>query len=342
MCGIGGIRAFGNEPITQHHIEALLIALEHRGNHATGIGYSLRDKEGEHRVGWLKDDEPAWTFVKDKENQAWIQDLVAQKPDTVILHTRAATQGSPRKNDNNHPLTIGASVVVHNGMISNDDSLFKSMDLERHAETDSDIIRAILDKYGLTKEGIRQLNKMSGSAAISVVHKDFPKKLLLARSGNPLVYAITNSGLMFWASEKQAIHHAQREWEQRYGIYVQSNRVDLKWCTMPDNTAYIIGENGLEWHDAFKVAYSYTPPRYRVNDTYYEKNKVWDEQNKKLHSEKSYVRTGMNSPTWAMCPECDWAGVIPEKLQKKNLWELVCPNEKHQLAPTPQREIQFD
>lgn len=342
ICGLGGCRRFGDEPITRHHIEALLIALEHRGAHASGIGYATMEGE-EHHVGWLKDDEPAWKFVNDKENQAWMDEMLAKNPYAVLVHTRAATQGSPRENKNNHPLTVGASVVVHNGMISNDDTLFKTMNLDRAAETDSDIIRAILDKHGITKEGIRQLNRMSGSAAISVVHKDFPNKLLLARSGNPLVYAITDSGLMFWASEKQAIHHAQRQWEEKYGIWVQSNRVDLKWCTMPDNTAYILGENGLEWHDAFKVAYSYTPPRYRVYDSYYEKNKAWDEQNKKIAAEKSYTQKGMNSPTWAACPECEWAGPIPEKLQKKNLWDLVCGSEKkHQLAPTPERVVQFD
>jgi len=217
--------------------------------------------------------------------------------------------------------------VVHNGIIHNDDHLFADLKLERSAETDSDIIRAIIDSEGLTKKAIRTLNRMSGSAAIAVVHREFPKHFLLARSGNPLIYAITKSGLMMWASEKQAIHKAQRQWEQRYGVWVMENRADLKWSSMPDNTAYLFGPEGLLWHDSFNVAYSYTAPIYKVNERYYEKQKKWDDE--KIEAAKEFLKEGITQgkkPDWVKCPMCDWAGPIPEKLKNKKLTELLCPN----------------
>lgn len=334
MCGIAGVRAFKDEKITKHQIQALLLAIEHRGTHASGIVSFGKDGD----LTWIKDDEPAWKFLKDPEVDKWIDAALEKNPETVLLHTRLATQGSPRDNKNNHPLTDGVSAVVHNGMISNDDHLFADMKLERKAETDSDIIRAILDRDGITKQGIRTLNRLSGSAAISVVHKDYPRKLLLARSGNPLVYCVSESGLLMWASVKEALHHAQRIWEERLGIWVRANRTDLMWATMPDNTAYIFGEKGKEWHDEFKVAYGYTSPRYAAYDNYYEKNKCWDEELAgEAEADSKPPEKGDSSPDFARCLKCGWFGKIPKRLRHLSLWELICGNEncKALLADKP-------
>jgi len=319
MCGIAGLHKFGDEPITKGQVQSLLLAIERRGNDATGIAALTGST-----LSWLKNDEPAQIFLKDKTNDKWIDEVLETNPDTVILHTRLATQGTPRKNINNHPMTNGTCAVVHNGMISNDDFLFKDLKLERSAETDSDIIRAIIDSEGLTKKAIRTLSRMSGSAAIAVVHREFPKHFLLARSGNPLIYAITKSGLMMWASEKQAIHKAQRSWEQRYGVWVMENRADMKWASMPDNTAYLFGPEGLLWHDSFNVAYSYTAPIYKVNERYYEKQKKWDDE--KIEAVKEAVTQGKKAD-WVACPSCDWVGPIPDKYKDKKLSELVCPKD---------------
>ena len=104
------------------------------------------------------------------------------EPDTVqvLVHTRAATKGSPRQNVNNHPMYAGSAAVVHNGVISNDDELFKTLKLDRKAETDSDILRAIVDEHGITPEGIEVLGKVKGSAAIACLSPDFPNKMLIS------------------------------------------------------------------------------------------------------------------------------------------------------------------
>lgn len=346
MCGIAGARAFKDEPISKHIIQALLLAIEFRGTHATGI--AVFGKDGS--LDWRKNDEPAWKFLKDSENDKWIDAQLEKKPETVLLHTRLATQGSPRDNRNNHPMTVGTSAVVHNGMISNEDYLFGDLKLKREAETDSDIFRAILDSEGITKKAIRTMSRLNGSAAISAVHKDFPRKLLLARSGNPLVYCVSGSGLLMWASVKEALHHAQRQWTEELGIWVKTNRTDLKWATMPDNTAYIFGENGKEWHDEFKIAYHYTSPRYAAYDNYYEKNERWDRELQESYSKdstKQAERAGDRSPSWARCVKCAWFGEIPKELRHLDLWDLICGNKKckAKLAEIPdvkEKEVQFN
>ena len=315
------MRRYNNELITKGQIQALLLAIEYRGNHATGM--AAFGSAGE--IAVHKSDKPAWEFLKDKSTDKWIDEELEKKPETVLLHTRAATQGSPRKNENNHPMFAGNATVIHNGMISNDDWLFQDLKLERKAETDSDIIRAIIDEEGITKKAIRTMNRMSGSAAISCVHPKYPGKLLLARSGNPLVYCVSDSGLFMWASVKEALHHAQRQWTERLGIWVKQNRTDLMWATMPDNTAYIFGEKGMEWHDEFKVASYYRAPIYAVNDSYHEKNKRWD---KELEEKGAKASQAERRPIFARCVKCGWFGDIPKKLQHLELWDLVCGNKR--------------
>lgn len=332
MCGIAGLRKFGADVITEDHIRALLLALEHRGTDATGIAI----KNGA-EIFVHKDDEPAWQFLGNKATTSFINDHLTDVTDTVLLHTRAATQGSPRKAENNHPLTAGKTVVIHNGCLTNDDFLFKAMKLTRNAETDSDIIRAILDQEGFTPAGIRELNRLGGSAAVAAISPEAPEKLFLARSGNPLIYCVTDGNLLMWASTKEALHHASRNWEERLnGIWVQTHRVDLKWGTMPDNTAYIFGAKGLEHHEKFNVAYQYTAPRYRCYDTYQEKQELWDKDIKA--AAKKHTKTA-SRPAMIVCPACDKTCTWPEDLRDKEPWELTCFYCKALLGTPPRNPI---
>jgi asparagine synthetase B (glutamine-hydrolysing) len=192
------------------------------------------------------------------------------------LHTRAATKGNPNQFENNHPMfDSGASAaphqcaVVHNGVIQNDDTLFNTMNLERKAETDSDILRAILDSEGFTKKGIRQLSRVTGSVALAAVDEKDSEHLLLVRSGSPLVVGCTNDTLV-WASEKKYIHAAMRPEIKRFGLDFQANLPsDFGWLTMADNSAWLFNGVGKEWHDECKTYFSaYIEPRRHVYDDY--------------------------------------------------------------------------
>lgn len=260
MCGIAGIRRFGDEPITMGEIRILATALQHRGLQATGVCFA----KGED-IQVYKSDDPAWTFVKSVAFENFVKEQLEKEPEVVLIHDRAATKGDPRKNENNHPVYAGITAVTHNGVIGNDDELFRDMKLERKAEVDTDIVRAILDAHGLERKGIDQLRRMRGSAALACVSPRYPSKLLLARSGSPLILASTPEKL-YWASEKKAIHSAMRPFFQRHNMIWQANRVhgEVGFITMNNNSAYIIGENGLEWHQEFSPCASYASREYRA------------------------------------------------------------------------------
>lgn len=281
MCGICGIRRFGDEPIRLDQITTLLLGNERRGTQATGI--AIQQANGSIQVH--KDDEPANRFVLDREYKEFVEANL--RPDTlcVIGHTRAATKGLPSFNKNNHPMWDGKVAVIHNGVIMNDDFLFRELKLDRVAETDSDIFRAILSKQGFTLHGINTLNRISGSAAIAALSTDHPGKLLLARSGSPIVLAVNDVNHLIWSSERQPIYDAMRIWEKKLGLgYFRKARADYWFTNFPNDTSWLIGdkpgldpaheETWLEWHSVFKTANFYRSTGYDVYNNYATKRGV--------------------------------------------------------------------
>lgn len=275
MCGIAGIRRFGDTPITVDQIRLLLIGNEPRGIQATGLAFQQADGS----VQVYKDDEPAWKFVSDKGFLEFVEANLKQDTVSFLGHTRLATQGSPRKNANNHPMWKGKTALVHNGCISGDHREFTAEKWDRSAETDSDILRAALDEKGFTKEALTWMNRLSGSAAFAAVSTDFPGKLILARSGSPLELAATEDQLL-WSSEKGPIHKALRPFKKRFGIYMRSAKKDVAWIPMNNNSAYIIGNqptdggaladgDWIEWHQEIRIAMSYREPTRNVHGDFF-------------------------------------------------------------------------
>jgi hypothetical protein len=181
--------------------------------------------------------------------------------------------------------------VIHNGVISNDEGLFTAMNLERKAETDSDILRAILDKEGFTKKGIRELARVNGSVAMAAVDAKDPEHLLLVRSGSPLVVGCTEDLLVF-ASEKKYIHAAMRPTKTRFGLDFTANLPpDFGWLTMADNSAWLFNSDSKEWHDECKTLYgSYSEPRRHVYENYQERQHRWAKDSE-AKADKAKVKT---------------------------------------------------
>lgn len=228
----------------------MLNSLEYRGNDATGV--ALVSRSGDIYVH--KDHDQAWKFTASDAYKKFIAEFLTSDILCVMGHTRKATKGTPYRNENNHPLQDGAGAIVHNGMLSNDDALFAQHKWHRGAETDSDAIRAIMDDgNGINKDVLSNMSHLSGSVAAACAHPEDPTKLLLLRSGNPLVTA-DDGQMFFWASDKRAIYRAARPWIKRHGFLMQLMTPGLAFVTMPNDTGWIIGPKGLEWHDKFTAS----------------------------------------------------------------------------------------
>jgi predicted glutamine amidotransferase len=335
MCGICGVRRFGAEPINAEQIKVLLLGNERRGNQATGVAFQQADGS----IQVFKNDEPASNFVVDPKFGEFLEQNLRPDTLTVLGHTRAATKGHPSKNKNNHPMWDGKVALIHNGMVNNDDYLFNDLHYERAAETDSDIFRAIISNNGFSTKAVNLLNRVVGSAAIAAISTDHPGKLLLARSGNPIVIASTsedgNSGHMIWSSEKQPIYDAMRPWAKKPpGYWFRKARAEYYFTNFPNETSWLIndkpiqgedGETWIEWHAAFKTSHYFRSTSYDVHGNY-------------------ALKRGVKKVRMIVCPNVDCFELqhgkrmrttmqVSEEQQTAGLDNLVCPQCKTSLKP---------
>jgi hypothetical protein len=259
MCGISGLMRLGKRAIRKWQLQIMATELQHRGTDATG--FALMEEDGSIHI-W-KVAYPAWKACALPEFHTWADSVLTDRIRIALVHTRAYTKGSPHINENNHPLyqpdKAGHAlegVIVHNGMVRNDDGLFtvnKNLHgFQRSCATDSDVFRAILDNHGaINKALIKEMQLVEGTAAVAAIHHNSPGKLLLLRDSNPLVLGATADTLAF-ASTKEALHKVLKPWIKLHNLPMQVHAPDLSFIAMPNETGYIFGPQGLEEHDVFK------------------------------------------------------------------------------------------
>lgn len=303
--------------IQEEQLASLLLGNEHRGNDATGLAISHYDGS----VHVYKTADPAWRFVSSKGYEDFLAEFLTDQTWAVILHTRGATVGNPLVVANNHPMFSGETAVVHNGGVRNDKELFFNLKLDRKVETDSDIFRAIIDRYGITQEGISKLSEVRGSAAIAAVSTRFPRQLLLMRSGSPLTIGSTEDGLFFFSSEKHTLYNATRPYIERYGIWFQEQRAHTAFAPMSNDTAWIIGQQGKQYHQQCKTLMgAYQEPFRRTYSEYNQRRSRWENE------QRNPTATAGKSWDQAYCHTCKRSWVIPTG---KNPSDFHCDTTKN-------------
>ncbi|MFC1993162.1 glutamine--fructose-6-phosphate transaminase (isomerizing) [Chloroflexota bacterium] len=178
MCGIVG---YVGKKQAQPILLGCLAKLEYRGYDSCGIALvdsSLKVYKDAVRVGALAKAAPQL------------------KGTLGVGHTRWATHGGPSQiNAHPHCDCTGRIAVVHNGIITNYQSLRQQLTTEGHkfvSETDTEIIAHLVEKYyqgDLEKAVEVALRDVEGSYAIIVSMANEPK-LVTARKDSPLVIGI--------------------------------------------------------------------------------------------------------------------------------------------------------
>lgn len=211
MCGIAGfsIGKHDHRRLNCRQLaRELLLSIQERGEDATGAAWS-ESVDGGKDVMFAKLDIPADEFVES------LNELMPKHTRTAILHTRWATQGDPAENDNNHPIVVGATVGVHNGVITNDDTLFAEEGWDRIAEVDSEAIFQLIEH---ANDPLTQLHRLKGRAAIAWVDTKVPDTLHIARlEGSPLWYGVTVGGSFVFASTQPLLQEAAKRAKVRLG-----------------------------------------------------------------------------------------------------------------------------
>jgi glucosamine 6-phosphate synthetase-like amidotransferase/phosphosugar isomerase protein len=230
MCAIFGIgfqneHSMRNAMIVREIVEKMFLLSSGRGTDATGIAISsLTD------IKVLKHKVPAKKFLKMPEFSDLCEEnihLTVNNPTltrtmSIIGHCRMKTKGTPENNDNNHPIVANSVVGVHNGMITNDDSLFdfhihKDVDsgFTRRAEVDSEIIFRLLDYFSVYRKrrisfAMRLCSTLlRGGFACAFVSSRKPFMLWMFRNYNPIdIVNFPEMGLTLFSSSKEFIEKA--------------------------------------------------------------------------------------------------------------------------------------
>lgn len=220
------------------------MGIEHRGKHATGFVATTFDN----KVVLDKAPVPATDFIANREK-------IPNGAQAILLHTRFMTQGAVENSVNNHPVIYKTCFTVHNGSIRNDDELFEQHKLTRNGEVDTEIIAAMLDKFGMDSADnvTKALSELKGHMAIAAIDPvRNPGQLLLARGeGSPLhIYHTEN--YIVWASEGKVIREA---WAKVFGTPPEWSNIGF----LPEGKFWIA--NGSEVKETkYEVARSWGSP----------------------------------------------------------------------------------
>jgi glucosamine 6-phosphate synthetase-like amidotransferase/phosphosugar isomerase protein len=199
MCGLAGCLinpeadSEAREKIKEI-FRANLLANEQRGREATGIVACQSDGSFSYEKGAL----PASDFVEQEKCVSFFNEKIDEKTVVLMGHTREPTKGTVYNNDNNHPIIVGETVGVHNGVVSNDDAIFVTLMQNDQAQTrigsvDSEAIFALLDQVD-TKQSLpeyckglqKATNQLLGSFTTLFYNRQFPATLFCLRYENPI------------------------------------------------------------------------------------------------------------------------------------------------------------
>lgn len=226
MCGITAISLAENSSISdlRSFTRCAVMAIEHRGTDATGFGWTAPDGSGRY---WK---EPVSAY------QATLKAELPKQATVVLGHTRWGTSGSKRIPANNHPVIDEGIMLVHNGIVNNEFSIYKLFDLPTPKDTvDTAAIAMLLanwDRMG-KDHPVEVLEIPTGSAAIAWIDTDDPHGLHLARlQERPLTIAWTRKGDLVMSSTPETLEHLsllanvkfRKMTEFKEGAYVRVER----------------------------------------------------------------------------------------------------------------------
>lgn len=184
MCGIVGA-------VAQRDVAAILIEglrrLEYRGYDSAGV--AVVDSQGH------------MNRLRRTGKVAELGQAMADSPlqgGTGIAHTRWATHGEPSER-NAHPHVSGENIaVVHNGIIENHETLRESLGSKGYvftSETDTEVIAHLVNHElshsdSLLEAVQKAVTQLEGAYGMVVMDRRQPERLVVARSGSPLVIGV--------------------------------------------------------------------------------------------------------------------------------------------------------
>lgn len=204
MCGIAGFYAFKEQRPERDLLKRLWAAQAARGTDAAGVAYV----KGE-ALSLIKKAQPSPQLAHALGDTEWA--AIEQSP-LALFHARAATQGSPANNENNHPVVSHGWVITHNGRVLNDHALAAHYKITTRPEVDTVAIAWALGQGNDTAQSLSHLSVLLGSATFAGVRQDAIRTLILARLSGPdlLLHYDQDKRILYWSSDPKGIFQTKR------------------------------------------------------------------------------------------------------------------------------------
>lgn len=189
MCGILGFATVKPSADNAKYFKRILRLSSSRGADATGIAYV----DGK-RIIVAKEPISSGEFIKDVLPK-YIDGLAKTK--IALGHTRTPTMGTPKDNNNNHPVESKDWILIHNGTVT---CMERLKDYKYKGQVDSEVLLSYVQEYGLEK-GLPYVGR--GSAAVALINRSELDTIYLWREANPIKIAHDEaSNTVFFASQE--------------------------------------------------------------------------------------------------------------------------------------------
>lgn len=201
MCGLAGVISTRK---TKRNWDSLVTITQeslHRGKDASGFAWF---DETNKKIYYAKGQSEPEKLALAMKNQPSIK--------CGIGHVRAMTIGEPTDANNNHPIILGASALIHNGMITNTDELEKKYpEMKMKGKVDSRWLLWVIEywrKNGKTyPEAIQEAcTEITGSYSFLMITGREPNKVYGVRNTRPVEFIYQKAQkTLYVASEKDSI-----------------------------------------------------------------------------------------------------------------------------------------
>lgn len=217
MCGIFGVVYGRDRALTAQFagqvVEKLFRCSESRGKEAAGLAvYNGASIDVLKQAGSVDEflANPKYREVMDHALEQWGRALAGTGEASLAItgHSRLVTNGAQTEGNNNQPVVVRGSVVIHNGIIVNERALWeRNPELERKAEVDTEVLASLLRKHfdasrDITWATRKLFSEIEGAASVACFLDDV-RSLLLATNTGSLFYVVNErKTFLAFASER--------------------------------------------------------------------------------------------------------------------------------------------
>ena len=180
----------------------------------------------------------------------------------LVGHNRLATNGSKKDNRNNHPFENDGWIVVHNGVIGNDDDLKELYEFKYSEEVDSIIIPYLLEHFvkkgSKPEEAVRKTaEELAGSFSVVCYNKNEKVMYYFKNNSTDFNFGLVKDSegtAIIGSTNEESIERAYEEFEM---IFPMSKYKEKVMVEAKSEVIYKIDDNGI-----FEIC------KFDENDTY--------------------------------------------------------------------------